>query len=375
MNFRSFLFDYKIMPLSKFAAIIGVIAGIASITRVIFELTNLHFNFGALFEIPTLGFTNHLIHILFISIILFSLNHLCDDSNEKLNQLRNNFKEISNPNLRQKGVEHNEEFAKRKEIAYINIESFSSAILWFWYSLLILYLILIVKDFIGKSEFAKMVLNKDFITIQNYNLKQTLIIFYNVVLTFTNNCGCLAIYFAFLLCARFIESEKGINRYYPLFKLGAIVILFSVAQLIGYIIISNLIHRPHDPHANCLTSDMDMSIKYTNLIFECISGILQGLTLCLLFARLDDKFFNIKTKLVFILYGYAIIQPLYCLFNLPNESNIIKAIVVSILYVALIMKFFFYFLFVWLYKTGRVHNYFLFYPTLSEYIKRNWKDL
>lgn len=368
MSFGKWLINPKQFTYSKITAIVGILAGLAAITNATSTILKNPF---PQFNISMNGLeiTSHIIHIIFIAIILFNLKHLGHNSMNKLQRLRNNFKEISISNR----LDREDIFHQRQERAFTNIESFSLSITFFWTTLLALYLLFFIKDILTHNDFVSMLCKQDFFLhpFEKYyiHVKYICEILYHVTTTLINNMGSIAIFFAFLLVARFIEEERGFSRIYPIMKWLAIAIIFAVIQLASYFIVYEYLSDSDS------SIRIENSIKYCNFVFECISGMISGLTLCLLFARLDSKFFNLKTKLIFALYTYAIIQPLFCLFGLPHKNAIIQALIITVLYVALIMKFFFYFLFVWLYETGRVHNYFLFYPTLSEYVKRHWKDV
>lgn len=87
--------------------------------------------------------------------------------------------------------------------------------------------------------------------------------------------------------------------------------------------------------------------NYT-IIFDAISGIINGVIFALLIARLDSTFIGLKRWKIVLLYCYSALQPFFLLFDLPEDVfGIAMGLRIAILVLALVFKIaFFWFIFI-----------------------------
>lgn len=113
------------------------------------------------------------------------------------------------------------------------------------------------------------------------------------------------------------------------------------------------------------------NVKTINIFFKGISGLLFSLSIATLIGRLDSKFLNSPSSVIFILYSYAAIQPLFVFFDAPIFSNKM----IFTLYLGLTLKIFFYLFVRWIYQTKRLFFYFLRARKLHFNINTNWNNI
>lgn len=90
-----------------------------------------------------------------------------------------------------------------------------------------------------------------------------------------------------------------------------------------------------------LNKNFFYDIKSVNLFFKTISGLLVFLSMATVIGKFDTKFVSSPSIVIMILYCYAAIQPLFVFFDAPIFSNQM----VLILYIGLILKVVFFYLF------------------------------
>lgn len=99
-------------------------------------------------------------------------------------------------------------------------------------------------------------------------------------------------------------------------------------------------------------------------VFDGASGVLNAIVLALLIARLDSKLIGLPSWLICILYFYSAVQPLFVVFDQPDD--IFKIIQTFVLIAVFISKIYFYLIIIFALQTGRMLNYLVCFPFLSK---------
>jgi hypothetical protein len=159
-----------------------------------------------------------------------------------------------------------------------------------------------------------------------------------------NNISLMFIFWCFVVLAL------------PTNQKGRAHLLFAVA-IIGF----TFLYLP-------LFKVQDMStLKTFQAGFDAFSGVLNALVLALLIARLDSKLIGLPSWLIFVLYSYAAVQPLFVAFE--QQSDVFRSIETAVLIVVFISKIYFFLIIFYALQTGRMLNYFYCYPSLSERVE------
>lgn len=106
------------------------------------------------------------------------------------------------------------------------------------------------------------------------------------------------------------------------------------------------------------------TLKLYQAGFDALSGVLNALVLALLIARLDSKLIGLPSWLIFVLYSYSAVQPLFVAFE--QQSGVFASIETSVLIVVFISKIYFFLIIFYTLQTGRMLNYFYCFPFLSD---------
>jgi hypothetical protein len=99
-------------------------------------------------------------------------------------------------------------------------------------------------------------------------------------------------------------------------------------------------------------------------IFDGVTGTLSAVGLALLIARMDSKLFDLPARLIWMLFAYVSIQPLFIAFaqNLP----VLQMVKASVLVSALGLKICFFLIVAHSLQSGRALNYLICFPFLKE---------
>jgi hypothetical protein len=97
-------------------------------------------------------------------------------------------------------------------------------------------------------------------------------------------------------------------------------------------------------------------------IFEGLTGILSAVALSLLIARLDSKLIDLPTSVIYILFGYAAIQPLLVVFE--QNGAVFRNIEAATLTSALLLKICFFLIIFQVLRKGDLLTYLVCFPIL-----------
>lgn len=99
-------------------------------------------------------------------------------------------------------------------------------------------------------------------------------------------------------------------------------------------------------------------------VFDGVTGLLSAVVLALLIARMDSKLFSLPSRLIWMLFAYASIQPLFIAF--AQNAPVLKMVRTSVLTSALGLKICFFLIVAHSLQSGRMLNYFVSFPLLKE---------
>ncbi len=106
------------------------------------------------------------------------------------------------------------------------------------------------------------------------------------------------------------------------------------------------------------------TLRIFQAAFDALSGVVNALVLALLIARLDSKLIGLPSWLIFVLYSYAAVQPLFVAFE--QQSSVFKSIETAVLIVVFISKIYFFLIIFYTLQTGRMLNYLYCFPFLNQ---------
>jgi hypothetical protein len=167
-------------------------------------------------------------------------------------------------------------------------------------------------------------------------------------LTFAlNNISLMFVFWCFavlLVPSRNEKQRRWSSRPHLVFSVG--ILLFTAAYL------------------PLLKMDDMSTLKAYQAAFDALSGVLNALVLALLIARLDSKLIGLPSWLIFVLYSYSAVQPLFVAFE--QQSGVFESIETAVLIVVFISKIYFFLIIFYTLQTGRMLNYFYCFPFLNE---------
>lgn len=99
-------------------------------------------------------------------------------------------------------------------------------------------------------------------------------------------------------------------------------------------------------------------------VFDGVTGTLSAVVLALLIAKMDSKLFNLPSRLIWMLFTYAAIQPLYIAF--AQQLPVLQMVKTSVLTAALGLKICFFLIVTHSLQSGRALNYLVCFPILKE---------
>lgn len=181
-----------------------------------------------------------------------------------------------------------------------------------------------------------------------HNKVLTKIIFASIIYIF-NNLGWWIIFVCFVVTTtQNKEAVKRENKLLYLFFVGFVIL----CVIFPFIIFSRYFNGAS-------------SLQLTQWIvfFDGLSGILNAVVLALLIARLDSKLIGLSSILIGVLYFYAAFQPLFVVFEQPEEiPQFIKTVVLVAVFIS---KIYFFLIITYAIQSGRILTYLYCYPTLS----------
>ncbi len=174
-------------------------------------------------------------------------------------------------------------------------------------------------------------------------------------LTFAlNNISLMFIFWCFAVLLVSSHSEKKRNwtrRPRLISSLG--IVLFTISYLVLFKV-----------------NDIE-TLKTYQAGFDALSGVLNALVLALLIARLDSKLIGLPSWLIFVLYSYAAVQPLFIAFE--QQSRVFESIETAVLIVVFISKIYFFLIIFYTLQTGRMLNYLYCFPFLNQRVDETQK--
>lgn len=229
------------------------------------------------------------------------------------------------------------------EIAYEGEQEFLRYWRSFWVAIFLLYIFWCIVGLIPQSQ---------------------ILTFYSIVDTFLNNLAASFLFLCYFSLNKItVKIETGEDESYleenkHITDFSTIVYLLLSAITVIHLILYLL----------SLNRDLPYTTSEINNFFKGISGVLFSLSIATVVGKLDSKFINSSSLVIFLLYGYAAIQPLFIFFQAPIFSNKM----VFILYLGLVLKVFFYVFVTWVSETKRLYFYFLRTRRLYFKIHHNW---
>ncbi|MDB5228519.1 MAG: hypothetical protein JWN78_2712 [Bacteroidota bacterium] len=225
--------------------------------------------------------------------------------------------------------EENAEDMKRLEKAKESIKEFKVYLRLYWIFGIIYYLVFLVLDY------------KENIIPQEAK---------DCIAICLNTLGAMIIF----LCYRVIiisntpPSKDNISLLYRNWFIVFIYLIFVV--FVGITLIYG--HHPF--------KYMEMQ-----LIWLAISGVLNMICIAMLIARLDSKLIGVPSWLITLIYGYAIIQSLFPLFDAH------PAIESIVFFLGFIFKIYFMIVIIYMMQTGRMLNFFYCSSVITKITREN----
>lgn len=277
---------------------------------------------------------NFILHLIFLFIVL--LNSPTWPS-LRVKYLKTNLREVM-PAL---GFKNTDELNNQIEAAHHAEKNFLRFWRYFWIDIFLLYVFWSIVQLITNQIHQPA--------------------FFSLVDTFFNNLAAAFLFLCYFSLTNITaykdddETDSDISDYST--KVYLFLAVLTTIQLICYLL--------------CTTGHLNYDVQKINLVFKALSGFLVFLSMATVVGRLDSKFVNAQFGVIFLLYMYASIQPLFVFFDAPVFSN--KMIVV--LYIGLILKVFFYLFVVWLMQTKRLYFYFLQIRRVHFEVLHNWNTI
>ncbi len=236
------------------------------------------------------------------------------------------------------GYKTRESWEKGRKIAQVSFRKYSR----YWGGLLFAWLVLYA--FIGLFSY---------IGIANYPDPKKIPVWFiflkDSIYNLCNNVNTLFIFLCFFALYKHLKiadekNEKKIGGFY--FWLGSIAIAFMFfVRTIAFFLITSI---------NDLGKDFDENSNQATVmfVFRIISGFLGGVALALYIGRLQSKFLQVSSPLLFLLFSYVAIQPLFVFFDDANSTAFI-------VFMALTLKCFLIIFMFRLFQSGQLLYYFV----------------
>jgi hypothetical protein len=324
--------------------VLGVLGFISFLAGLIYYLSNGEYR--DYFEPKKIQEFSYYAHIIFITIFIILLINILDKNKNGSYRVGLVYRKIFNDSLSKTKLNSILRTSK------IQLRKFKLNFLFFWISMLILYIAFALKlNFQGKVD----AIIKPEITITNNALEAFLELKFEFLTFALNNISLLFIFWCFLILylpAHVKESKKKQN----LLRNYSSLIIFLITVSFPLLITSVQTNKGFIK--NNLTA-------YT-IAFDAISGTLNALALALLIARLDSKLIGLPSWLISVLYLYSAVQPLFIAFEQPGV--VFEIIKTSVLIIVFLFKIYFYFILIYTMQTGRMLNYLFCFPTLNSHV-------
>lgn len=159
---------------------------------------------------------------------------------------------------------------------------------------------------------------------------------WNVPLNLFNNLQTISLFMCYIVITKSTVDEKRADSPLPWLPFLAMLAVVTTLEISSIIAIENL---------------KIMTSKFHSSVFCWIGGILAGVSFALVIGRLDSKFIDPPTPVIFFLYLYAVIQPTWIAFLGDEEM---QAILFS---VALVLKCLLFVFISWLFQSGTLFFY------------------
>ena len=145
---------------------------------------------------------------------------------------------------------------------------------------------------------------------------------------------------------RFEARQKLLINY------SSFVVLLLIAV---YPLLLGIIKGPVRPEGN---------LRDYATVFDGVTGMLSAVVLALLIARMDSKLFNLPSRLIWMLFAYASIQPLFIAF--PQVTPVLQMVKTSVLTAALGLKICLFLIVAHSLQSGKMLTYLVCFPLLKE---------
>lgn len=360
-SFFAWLRTQTTLFISQILALLTFISFLASLIYYVHDVAEVGEQ-ASVFELTTINLFIDFAHIVLIVVFIVALIQVLDDNVRGSYRVGLVYDRVFKNPLR------DDQHKARLEDSQARLQRFKTYFLCFWFVMLALYVTFAFKHSLTLHQessvesataldiFMPVKLETEkpesFSTDPSENPPQWLQDKLYPFLTFAlNNISLLFIFWCF---AVLLEPANERRRRIQLFC-GLGIIAFTVLYL-----------KLFDVHEIS-------ALKTYQAAFDATSGVLNALALALLIARLDSKLIGLPSWLIFVLYSYAAVQPLFVAFE--QQSEIFESIETAVLIVVFISKIYFFLIIFYTLQTGRMLNYFYCYPFLNDRVDDYMTDV
>lgn len=293
-------------------------------------------------------------HIAFVIIFIIALIRVLDDNERGEYRVGRVLRRVfGGPQNNLKENELTEDEKKRLEDCKNQLGRFKVAFLWFWFSILVLYIVFAFKHNLEASDVK-------------HNL-EALVVALPFITFALNNISLFFIFSCFLILydpshaapprdkslGLWASVKWAINALYKSQRFWPGVVLMTIIALF--------------PLLAYFDAKSDDDVQNLAAKFFALSGVLNAVVLALLIARLDSKLIGLRSWLTGLLYLYSAVQPFFAIFE--QTDPLYKNIQASVLIVAFILKIYFFLIVMYILQTGRMLNYLFCFPTFAKRVR------
>jgi len=233
----------------------------------------------------------------------------------------------------------------RPSVAVDQVRKFKEYFFWFWIATWFLYVVLLLDELFAKSTGAPD-------NIQLEIAQAARVLFFPFLSFLFGTLNLLFVFWCFVILQSPAYDPRSTLRQKLLINYSSFVIALIIS---AYLVLASFaVGRGSYKHT---------LIGYAT-VFDGLTGILSGIALALLIARLDSKLFRLRPPLVSILFIYAAIQPLFVVFEL--EKLVFGTIETAVLLAAMGLKVSFFLIVAYALQSGKMLNYLVCFPFLKE---------
>lgn len=242
---------------------------------------------------------------------------------------------------------------RRKQSKYL-LSRFKRYFLFFWITMIALYLTFTIGIFNHTGDNDT---NSDiYSTLNVFNHEWVTMLVYSF-----NTVSIMFIFWCFSILA--VRAQKP-SKYKNKIVLVYLSLFFTAALVAMY---PSFISLASDSHN---ADELIYKLKNLNdysVLFDALSGVINGIVLALFIARLDSKLLSMPSGLISVLYIYAAVQPLFVVFTLPGVVS--EQIKVVVLFLVFFLKIYFFFIITYAIQKGKIFAYLYCFTTLNHRVE------